>query len=295
VDPTDLDIRLREAALSWCETLRARWGDSVPAADARHFPFEDQWIPMYGQQGIFKPRQISRGALSIRTSLTGPYQDEVLDGGEMIRYDFSPRRGENDGVKWLADHSIPLIYFVQVKPKPQPEYMVVSPVFVLGWSDVARTFEVSYQPAKAARVVEDRVAETTLTEKRYGIQVYKARLHQAHFRREVLLAYRDRCAACELRVRPLLDGAHIVPDSHPRGTPTITNGIALCSLHHRAFDRRILRIQADYIMEIASGRVSDNDPAARSMLLDLHGKPLQIPKRPELRPDPENLRIAADL
>ncbi len=111
---TPLDFQLREAALAWCEQLRQRWGDHVPAIEVRRFPFRGQAVFLYGQQGIFKPQVMGDGPLSIRTSLHGPYQDEVLDGGGTVRYDYSPRRGENDGLKRLAKDGTPLIYLVQV-------------------------------------------------------------------------------------------------------------------------------------------------------------------------------------
>ncbi len=250
---------------------------------------------MYGQQGIFKPKELSRGALSIRTSLNGPYQDEVLEGGECIRYDYSPRNGENAGVKLLAEEMTPLIYLVQVKPKPSPEYMVVSPVFVLGWNDAARTFDVSYQPARTAWFEADAVQEPTQVERRYGIQVYKARLHQAHFRKTVLSAYRNRCSVCELQVRPLLDGAHIVPDVDPLGLPVIQNGLAMCALHHRALDRKILRIDPDYKIAIDEERISSRDQSAQTALLAHQGRFIVLPKQEAQWPDPNRLRRAASL
>jgi hypothetical protein len=38
----------------------------------------------------------------------------------------------------------------------------------------------------------------------------------------------------------LLDAAHILPDGHPKGEPVVPNGLALCKLHHAAFDRQRL-------------------------------------------------------
>jgi hypothetical protein len=60
----------------------------------------------------------------------------------------------------------------------------------------------------------------------------------------VLRAYRDCCAVCRLRHEELLDAAHILPDGHPRGEPVVRNGLALCKLHHAAFDRHILGIRS---------------------------------------------------
>jgi len=40
-----------------------------------------------------------------------------------------------------------------------------------------------------------------------------------------------------LRRQELLDAAHITPDSDAEGEPVVSNGVALCKLHHAAFDR----------------------------------------------------------
>jgi len=287
-DPTSLDLKIREAALAWCVALRQRWGDAVPASELKAFPFADGRIFLKGQQGIFKPKELSDGPLSIRTSMKSRYSDEPVSSGEFIRYDFrADRESDNTGLKRMRDNMSPLIYLVQVKDKPGPEYMIIAPVFIAGWSDDARTFQVDYQPA-----LGELMSEAASPERQYALQVVRTRLHQAHFRKEVLAAYRNRCAACDLRVRPLLDGAHIVPDSEPGGEPVIQNGISFCALHHRAFDRKILLVTEDYRIEIARDKISNTDAEARRTLLDRHGQSLILPLLIKHRPDPENLRRA---
>lgn len=70
----------------------------------------------------------------------------------------------------------------------------------------------------------------------YVTRMARQRLHQAAFRHRVLQAYRSHCAVCSLRHAELLDAAHILPDTHPLGEPVTSNGLALCKLHHTAFD-----------------------------------------------------------
>lgn len=288
MSPTALDIRIREAALAWCEQLRLRWGDHVPAKELKQFPFEGKSVFLAGQQGIFKPKQMNDGPLSIRTVLDGPYHDEVIDGGDSIRYDFSNIAWMDDGLKRVAEAMSPVIYLVQVTKRPSPEYMIISPAFITGWDDASRVFQVAYQPTAEAK--GSAVAEATPVEKRYGLQIMKSRLHQAHFRKTVLTAYRNRCAVCELRVRPLLDGAHIIPDSDPGGDAIVQNGLSLCANHHRAYDRRILMVRGDYTIEIDQREVKENDIAGQQTLLDHQGQPLRcLPKEKTSWPDPERL------
>ncbi|WFR74686.1 HNH endonuclease signature motif containing protein [Prescottella defluvii] len=55
-------------------------------------------------------------------------------------------------------------------------------------------------------------------------------------------AYETRCAVCSLAHGSLLDAAHIVSDGHDAGIASVRNGLALCKIHHAAFDVRILGI-----------------------------------------------------
>ncbi len=68
----------------------------------------------------------------------------------------------------------------------------------------------------------------------------RVRVHQARFRGRVLPAYTSQCTICRLKEIRLLDAAHIVSDSEVLGEPTITNGLSLCAIHHRAFDQDLV-------------------------------------------------------
>src|SRR5688572_29099181 len=82
-------------------------------------------------------------------------------------------------------------------------------------------------------------------------------------------------------VRPLLDGAHIVPDRDPKPTITVSEGLALCATHHRAFDVEIMRVDSQYrvIVDLPSGFKSGE--GEESMLLAFAGRPLTLPNNPE--------------
>src|SRR5262249_56589534 len=81
--------------------------------------------------------------------------------------------------------------------------------------------------------------------RRYKLGQVARRYHQAQFRREVMRAYRSRCAVCSLREPELLEASHIVRDSDPAGIAAIVNGIALCAIHHLAYDRNLLGIDPE--------------------------------------------------
>ena len=87
----------------------------------------------------------------------------------------------------------------------------------------------------------------------------------------MLRAYRDECTLCRLRHRDLLDAAHIVPDADPEGEPTVKNGLALCKIHHAAFDRLIIGIRPDYVVEVQRNVLEQIDgPMLKHRFQGLH-------------------------
>lgn len=65
------------------------------------------------------------------------------------------------------------------------------------------------------------------------------------FARRVLGAYKRRCCLCGMQLG-LLDAAHILPVSEEESTDETNNGMALCAIHHRAYDRAIYTIDEKY-------------------------------------------------
>ena len=66
----------------------------------------------------------------------------------------------------------------------------------------------------------------------------------ANFRHNVLKAHGPRCACCSIAIDELLEAAHIVPVAS-NGSDHHSNGLSLCTLHHKAFDRHLFTIDPD--------------------------------------------------
>lgn len=64
----------------------------------------------------------------------------------------------------------------------------------------------------------------------------KQRAKQRRFRQEVMNSQGHACAVCDLAIPSILDAAHIV-EKEKDGTDDPRNGLVLCALHHRMFDR----------------------------------------------------------
>jgi putative restriction endonuclease len=93
-----------------------------------------------------------------------------------------------------------------------------------------------------------------------------------------------------------LDAAHIIPDNEPGGDPTVKNGIAMCKLHHAAFDKLFLGIRPDYTIVVRKDVLIETDgPMLRHGLQSLHNMRLSLPKRLDQRPDPDLLAQRLDV
>ena len=167
-------------------------------------------------------------------------------------------------------------------------YLPLFPVYLAHEDREAREFVGTFDELRDL-VFSESILEERL---RHFVKVEtKKRLHQPVFRATVLRAYRTSCAVCSLRLGQLLDAAHIVADSAEAGIPSVRNGLALCKIHHAAFDANILGILADLVVEIREDLLHENDgPMLKHGLQQRHNqKLLVIPRRRTDLPDPDRL------
>lgn len=112
--------------------------------------------------------------------------------------------------------------------------------------------------------------------------VVRVRLLQQFFRRTVLASYDSRCAICEIPVRSLLCASHIVPWSVEEGRRADpTNGVALCALHDRAFDRGLIAMEDDLRLVVSSSLKAVPQPPdlMQLALLGIDGRFARPPSR----------------
>jgi len=165
------------------------------------------------------------------------------------------------------------------------------PVFIVGDDPKALAFTVAMDDRNVLSIAEQAVADAGEEGRRtYVTRLTKQRMHQQLFRQRVLRAYREQCAICCLRHDELLDAAHILPDGHPMGTPIVQNGLALCKLHHAAFDKNVLGIRADLVVEVRLDVLEEIDgPMLKHGLQGFQGARLVVPHNPVLHPSAEFL------
>jgi putative restriction endonuclease len=105
--------------------------------------------------------------------------------------------------------------------------------------------------------VADREIEAVVApQRRMELVATRRAARDAQFRRRVLNAYGHRCAMCGSQLR-LLDAAHVLPVDQPGSTDDTDNGVALCALHHRAYDRALVAFNPNYELHVSAGQVAE--------------------------------------
>ncbi len=290
----ELDELLREQAISHVNALAERSGGLVRRAELEEFTFEGTRIPLIArQQGIWKPRQLP-AALSILTTWTRPGHPPPYD--DDIGPDNYPRykwRGtdaghpDNVALRRAMELGRALIWFIGQAPGV---FTPLAPVWLADEEPSAQQFVVALDEWMHRGWKRDLAVATQFDPvRRYAQVVVRARLHQRPFRDRVLLAYGSQCALCRLRHLRLLDAAHIKEDSDG-GEPVVTNGMAMCAIHHRAFDAHVLTVRPDYHVEVSPKVLVEHDgPTLQYALQSLHGESIILPKHRTERPSPELL------
>lgn len=290
------DAGVRREAFDWLTAQVALYDDVLPwSVLIQGFHFNGMRVPLVSMQGIFKPRACEL-PLSIRTAVDGPYNDRAGGEGRFL-YAYrgtDPAHRDNLGLREAMRRRLPLVYFFGLLPG---RYLAAWPVFVVGDDPSALTFTIQRDhvsvldrdiPTLPPSVSHDARADER---RQYATRELQVRLHQRSFRERVLRAYRSRCALCRLRHQELLDAAHIVPDSEA-GPPSVPNGLALCKLHHAAFDKMFVGVRPDGIIEVRRDILDERDgPMLLHGLKRLHETRLHTPRKTEDRPDPAFLKI----
>ncbi len=288
VDP---DLPLRQAAVTHARALAEAYDDLVPLPRLREgFVFENQRVSFGSfQRGIHRGRdQRGPAALTLTTSFNDPYADTFDAAGAMFTYAYragSIDQPDNRALRAAFELQTPLVYFRALAPS---QYLVIAPMFVTADDPAAKV--VVLQPGLPVQDMQPGGLVSAPDVRAYATRDARIRLHQQRFKLDVMRAYRGRCAICSLRERALVQAAHIVPDVDPEGIAAVVNGLALCAIHHLAFDRNLLGIDPDGVVHLADRLRREIDgPMLRTGLQGFHGEAIAVPRRAADRPDPLRL------
>ena len=286
------ELAVRAAAFGYLDAVSNHGERPVTWAHLQGFSFQDQQIHLVSQQGIFKPASLDY-PISIRTAPpkpdgVQPYDDEI-GADDFIRYRYrgtDPNHRENQLLRATMSDGINLIYLLGVA---KGHYMVHGAAIIED-DPADLSFSVALFPidsmALGGVIDVDIVGRAAHG---HYLRTVKARVGQAAFRSVVLSAYREQCTICRLRHTELLDAAHITPDADG-GSSVVTNGLALCKIHHAAYDANILGVRPDYVAEVRADILDEVDgPMLRHGLQAVHGSKIVLPRSAAKRPDLDGL------
>ena len=164
--------------------------------------------------------------------------------------------------------------------------------------EAASVTDLAHADVDEERAFLDAAGSEDSTVRRFDLVEIMRAYRNRKFQPEVLRAYGYRCAICACDLK-LTDAAHIVPVVDPRSTDDVRNGMALCRLHHGAFDNCLLGVRPDY-------RVIVNPDAERrlvrigqaSALPDFRARlpeTIRLPNVHDVRPDPKLLKLGMEV
>ena len=121
----------------------------------------------------------------------------------------------------------------------------------------------------------------------FPFQAFDTRTRTSNFRKNVLRAYEYKCAVCGFDVKlgdtPIaLDACHIRWQK-AGGPDEPVNGLALCVMHHKLFDRGAFTLSRQWqilVSDEAHGAVGFQE-----WLMDFHGQTINLPQRRTYYPE----------
>lgn len=146
--------------------------------------------------------------------------------------------------------------------------------------DKAELFRATITENREVNALENLLIETA--EQNISTkQIPETPQRSAAFRGVIMKLYDYTCAACRLRILTLdgataVDAAHIVPFSVSRDDG-IGNGLALCKLHHWAFDNGLISIDHNFCLLVSTAFEESGNEAF--LLCRLQSQKIVLPKQ----------------
>ena len=287
------DDQLRAAMFAYLDRISDAGVRDVTAQQLSDFHLGNERISLLQHMRGIRVISGLAAAITIRTTYANkpeerPYEDTEGDDG-YFRYKWrgkDPEAYDNVALRVAMAEQKPVAWFVGVAPG---RFTPIYPVWLVGEETGEHQFVVAFDEVMRGDWREDerlRHPADLALRREYAQATVKRRLHQPVFRQRVLIAYSSRCALCSLRHPELLDAAHIKEDSEG-GEPVVPNGVAMCAIHHRAFDSDVLGIRPDYVVQVRPDVLEEQDgPTLRHALQGIHGTRISLPRAAASRPSP---------
>jgi hypothetical protein len=208
-----------------------------------------------GQQGIWvdknRTQKLTDDGYGVAVSVLHKgeiYPDDFDETAVIYHYPKTNRPpsrdiGEIEAVKNCSKCNLP-IFVIRVSPDDAR----LRDIFwghVTFWNDESEAFIIEFgvSPQDIGKI-ETKDTFHVREESRKSEYTAYGRPNQTAFRISTIRRYGTTCAVCDINIVDLLDAAHLVPKTES-GSDDPRNGIVLCCLHHRAFDRGMFAINPE--------------------------------------------------
>lgn len=277
------ELIIRQDVFRWLDDeFIGHGGYEIHHTKLRSYHYGDTHLPLLDTgRGIRNPAAFS-STLTIMSGWKANQYKDAEDESGWVTYSYrAGEGGDNTKLVRAWANGDPIVYFRAVR---EGYYLPYYPI-VIAENDPDQR-HVRFPLDQGLGFLGDPLThEYTETQRRYAETIVKSRLHQPIFRSRVLHAYAGACTVCDLKHRELLDAAHIIPDADEHGIAHVKNGLAMCKLHHAAYDRSLMAITPDYEVRIDSELLEEIDgPMLRHGLQDMHGRPIRLPQNRNARP-----------
>ncbi|GAA3279424.1 HNH endonuclease signature motif containing protein [Nesterenkonia halobia] len=291
------DARVRQTAFDWLNQMTGGQQTTITWQDILKFKEMNPWgvVLANRQRGIFKPKEMV-GALSLKSSPPRNrndrpfvYNDDYSEEGYLRYSEQASQDEDNANVRRAYEHRLPMVY---LKGIAEGIYRATFPIYVIGYDSKQRQYLIDVSGANPdTGRVDFQFAAKSEVGKSYVSRTVEVREHQRDFRALVMTAYRTTCAVCALKHGELLDAAHVIGDREAGGIAAVKNGLALCKIHHSAFDSHVLGVDPDYTVHIREDILHEIDgPMLKYGLQSHHGQRLRVvPEKTPERPQRELL------
>lgn len=167
------------------------------------------------------------------------------------------------------------------------------------WQKLLQAYQIAIQELQFGPVSEQTAPTHTAghQKKTETYKQVKIRIAQSFFRSSVLANYNSQCAICRINNHKLLNAGHIIPwsdDESYRADPR--NGLSLCVLHDRAFDRGMITLDKDLQLvlsrELKKMHTERRNSVYQAAFIELEGRRILLPEK--FSPLPEALEYHRD-
>ncbi len=285
------DEDVRASCIAALEVLCAQFGEDVPYTGGldRGFSFRGRRVPFLNQpKGIYRAAvQEGSAALSIQTSHRSPYGDRATEDGFLYAYRAgSIDQADNRALRAAFELQTPLVHFQGTRPgwyrpsypcfvtsdDPATGFVLVSVGRMIGPLDEREPARIDDPVERATRFVR---RACVCTRRSSGVVFSPPTTNGAP------------SAGSASRASSMRHTASVT--SRSGGDAAVPNGLSLCSIHHRAFDRHLVGVSSDYEVRVSRRLLEEDDGPMLDLLKGFHGERIEVPRRAGLRPDRERL------